>query len=219
MDISLVINYYCWWVFKVTFIWTLYELIYTWLWEILEAWQAKLPLNAQDYKCRLPSSFFFIWFTWTKKLIVKWLITQIFDTHGEIKNNAIFLTSLPLLSFNTWYMINIYLIICQKADKGLVFCLVVLVMLVEHGWMDDSKFPLLVSSFWQALFLICKGPDIEKVKKFTLHIKIHKLTVKNQLKLNIWLVLPRKCQKIVWVGGFVHGSVGLHETTIFFCPA
>ncbi len=32
-------------------------------------------------------------------------------------------------------------------------------------------------------------------------------------------VLLQKSQKIFWVGGFWHGSVGLYETTIFFCPA
>ncbi len=32
------------------------------------------------------------------------------------------------------------------------------------------------------------------------------------------LVLSWKCQKMFWVGGFAHGSVGLQETTIFFVP-
>ncbi len=27
------------------------------------------------------------------------------------------------------------------------------------------------------------------------------------------------CQKIFWGGGFCHGSIGLQETTILFCPA
>ncbi len=34
-------------------------------------------------------------------------------------------------------------------------------------------------------------------------------------QLTIWLVLPFKCQKIFGVRSFGHGSVGLHETTIF----
>ncbi len=32
-------------------------------------------------------------------------------------------------------------------------------------------------------------------------------------------ILPQKSQKIFWVGGFGHGSVGLYETTILLCPA
>ncbi len=30
-------------------------------------------------------------------------------------------------------------------------------------------------------------------------------------------ILPWECRKIFWVDGFGHGSVGLLETTIFFC--
>ncbi len=33
------------------------------------------------------------------------------------------------------------------------------------------------------------------------------------------IIFTENCQNFFWVGGFCHGSVGLQETTILFCPA
>ncbi len=38
-------------------------------------------------------------------------------------------------------------------------------------------------------------------------------------KINHIIIFTENGQKIFWVGGFCHGSVGLQETTKLFCPA
>ncbi len=75
-----------------------------------------------------------------------------------------------------------------------------------------------ITGFWSVV-----GSNLIKVSKkcnFNPEFKVanHFRHCNTSLELAILIGLPENGQKIFWVGGFSHGSVGLQETTILFCP-